>query len=203
MAILTERGDMGPQCPAVESSTLMHDDVARVIISDEALRTRVRELAWEIEAAYDSHDVGITAVAVLTGSVVFLSDLIRHLPLRLEIGYIAVSSYMGANTTPGETTLGATSLPEVRDRHVLIVDDILDTGRTLRLVQQMLQDRQPASLRTAVLLRKPDNAPKDVPVDFVGFDVDDVFVVGYGLDFDGHYRNLPYIAELKAERCSR
>ncbi len=181
----------------------MHDDVARVIISEEALRTRVAELAWEIEAAYDTRDAGITAVAVLTGSVVFLSDLIRHLPFRLEIGYIAVSSYTGAATTPGEITLGAISLPDVRDRHVLIVDDILDTGGTLRLVQQMLSDRQPASLRTAVVLRKPDKAPPDVPVDFVGFDIDDVFVVGYGLDFDGPYRNLPYIAELKAERCGR
>ena len=183
--------------------TLMHDDVARVIISDEALRTRVRELAREIEAAYDARDVGITAVAILSGSIVFLSELIRHLPFRLEIGYIAVSSYVGAATTPGETSLGAISLPEVRDRHVLIVDDILDTGGTLRLVQQLLGARQPASLRTAVLLRKPDNAPPDVPLDFVGFDVDDVFVVGYGLDFDGQYRNLPYIAELKAERCGR
>jgi len=181
----------------------MHDDVARVIISEEALRERVTELAGEIEAAYDSADIGITVVAILTGSVVFLSDLIRQLPFRLEIGYIAVSSYTGAVSTPDGTRLGAISLPEVRDRHVLIVDDILDTGGTLRLVQKMLQDRQPASLRTAVVLRKPGKAPADVPVDFVGFDVEDVFVVGYGLDYDGHYRNLPYIAELKAERYGR
>lgn len=178
----------------------MLDDLAKVIVSEKALQERVVELAWEIEAAYDSPDVGITVVAVLTGSVVFLSDLIRRLPFRLEIGYIAVSSYTGAVTAPQKTRLGAISLPEVRDRHVLIVDDILDTGGTLRLVQKMLLKRQPASLRTAVMLRKPDKAPADVSVDYVGFDIGDVFVVGYGLDFDGHYRNLPYIAELKAGR---
>jgi len=181
----------------------MHEDVARVLISDEALRARVAALAEEIERTYEDAGADITVVAILTGAVVFLSDLMRHLPYRMEVGYITVSSYTGPVVTSGGAKLGVISLPELRNRDVLIVDDILDSGGTLRVVQRMLTDRGPASLRTAVLLRKPGKAPVDVVADFVGFDVEDVFVVGYGLDFDGYYRNLPYIAELKPERYGR
>lgn len=181
----------------------MHEDVARVLISEDALRDRVAALAGEIEQAYEQSVTGITVVAILTGAVVFLSDLMRHLPYRMEVGYITVSSYTGPAVTSGGAKLGVISLPELRNRDVLIVDDILDSGGTLRVVQSVLRDRGPASLRTAVLLRKPGKAPAEVAVDFVGFDVEDVFVVGYGLDFDGYYRNLPYIAELKSERYGR
>lgn len=172
-----------------------NDDVSRVLIPAATIHGRVASLATEIEAAYADAD-DITVVAVLTGSVVFLSDLIRCLPLRMEIGYVAVSSYKGA--LPTEPRLGAISLPELRGRDVLVVDDILDTGNTLRLVQGMLRSHGPRSLRTATLLRKPSKAPPDVAVEFVGFDIEDVFAVGYGLDFNGRHRNLPYIAEMRA-----
>ncbi len=178
----------------------MVGDIDRVLISEAALAERVTSLAAEIESAYAPAASGLTVVTVMTGAVVFLADLIRQLPCRLEIGYIAVSSYAGPVTTPGLAVAGAISLPELRDRDVLIVDDILDTGGTLRLVQTRLLEQNPRSLKTVVLLRKPGKAPADVSVDFVGFDVEDVFVVGYGLDYDGQYRNLPYIAELGSRR---
>ncbi len=178
----------------------MHGDMDRVLISEDALRTRVTSLAGEIESAYDGAPSGLTVITVMTGAVVFLADLIRRLRCRLEIGYITVSSYAGPDTTPGHAAVGAILLPELRNRDVLIVDDILDTGGTLRLVQARLKAQEPRSLQTAVLLRKPGKAPPDVVVDFVGFDVEDVFVVGYGLDYDGQYRNLPYIAELTSRR---
>lgn len=174
----------------------MAGDIDRVLISEAALSARVVTLAAEIEAAYAPTASGLTVVAVMTGAVVFLADLIRRLPCRMEIGYIGVASYTGPVTEPGLAVAGAISLPELRDRDVLIVDDILDTGATLRLVQSRLLAQHPRSLRTAVLLRKPGKAPADIPVEFVGFDIEDVFVVGYGLDYDGQHRNLPYIAEL-------
>ncbi len=169
-----------------------NEDISKVLIPEAAIRDRISSLASEIEVAYSGD---ITVVAVLTGSVVFLSDLMRCLPLRMEIGYITVSSYKGES--PTEPRLGSISLSELRDRDVLIVDDILDTGNTLRLVQGMLRGHSPRSLQTAVLLRKPSKAPPDVPAEFVGFDIDDMFVVGYGLDFKGRHRNLPHIAELR------
>lgn len=170
-----------------------NDDVSRVLIPENVIRDRISSLAAEIEAVYDGD---IIVVAVLTGSVVFLSDLIRCLPHRMEIGYITVSSYKG--DLPTEPRLGSVSLPELRGRDVLIVDDILDTGNTLRLVQGMLRGHEPRTLRTATLLRKPSKAPPDVPAEFVGFDIEDMFVVGYGLDFEGRHRNLPHISELRA-----
>lgn len=179
----------------------MAADFERILISEAELERRIAALAMEIEATCAVDRSGLTVVAVLTGAVVFLADLIRRLTCRVEIGYIAVSSYTGAVTTPGLAVAGAISLPELRDRDVLIVDDILDTGGTLRLVQQRLRSEAPRSLRTVVLARKPGKAPNDVVADFVGFDVDDAFVVGYGLDYDGQYRNLPYIAELRAGHC--
>ncbi len=181
----------------------MEDDIARVLISEEALETRVAGLADEIAAAYADRDGGITIVTVLAGSLIFLADLIRRLPMRMKIGLVSVSSYAGATTTSRGAVLSSTSLPEIADRNVLIVDDILDTGGTLRLVQSELLKASPRSVKTTVLLRKPNKAPADVTADFIGFDIEDAFVVGYGLDFDGFYRNLPYVAILTPEAYDR
>jgi hypoxanthine phosphoribosyltransferase len=175
----------------------MDSDLERVVISEQSLAARVGEMAREIAACYPDAERGVTIVAVLSGSIIFLSDLIRCLPMKLRMDVVSVSSYAGATTVSKEARLIADRDLDVAGRDVLIVDDILDTGKTLRLVQGEVARRGANSVRTAVLLRKPSKAPVDVAADFVGFDIEDRFVVGYGLDYDGHYRNLRYIGLLK------
>jgi hypoxanthine phosphoribosyltransferase len=139
-------------------------------------------------------------VPILSGSIIFLADLMRHLPLRMRIGLVTTSSYTGPSTESGGAKLiqPLTNI-DVEGRDVLVIDDILDTGGTLRLVTDHLRSKSPASVRSCVLLRKPDRAPADLAVDFIGFDVDDVFVIGYGLDYNDLYRNWPDIAVLRRE----
>lgn len=177
----------------------MEADIDRILLTSEQIHTRVRALAAEIAACYDGDRRGLTLVPVLSGSIIFLADLIRELPVKMKIALVQVSTYPGATTTAGEPRTVLELAGDVRGRHVLVVDDIFDTGRTLRKVHAMIRARAPASLRTVVLLRKPSKAPPDVHVDFVGFDVDDLFVVGYGLDYDDLYRNYPHIAVLRPE----
>lgn len=178
----------------------MDADFDRILIPRDRIASRVREMGREIARTYNGDvEDGLTLVTILSGSIIFLADLIRELPLRMKIGLITVSSYSGATTQ----TRGAKVLQElnvdVTGRHVLLLDDILDTGGTLRMVRERLAACRPKSIRTCVLLRKPSKAPADVPADFVGFDIDDVFVVGYGLDYSDHYRNCPDIGVLRKE----
>lgn len=175
----------------------MSDDIARILIPREQIARRIKELAADITRVYEGDQAGLTLVTILSGSLIFLSDLIRCLPLRMKIGLITVSSYQG--TKPTTASILQQLNVDVAGRHVLLVDDILDTGGTLRLVRGQLAAASPKSIRTCVLLRKPSKAPPDVPADFVGFDIEDHFVVGYGLDFNDHYRNLPDIAVLREE----
>ncbi len=178
----------------------MDNDIAEVIFTKEAIKTRIGELARDITNEYsDVAGTGITVVTVLNGAFIFAGDLIRRLPIKTRIGMITVSSYPGKSTASQGASLESSVLPDLRNRDVLLVDDILETGRTLRLVQDLVRRAEPSSLRTAVLLRKGTKAPEDVPVEYIGFDVDDRFVVGYGLDYDGLYRNLPHIAVLRPE----
>lgn len=177
----------------------MEADIDRILISRERIDRRVHELAEEIARTYQDEEAGLTLVTILSGALIFLADLMRALPLRMKIGLITVSSYEGATTQPGEAKVLQDLNVDVAGRHVLLVDDILDTGGTLRTVRERLETQHPCSIRTCVLLRKPSKAPADVPADFVGFDVDDVFVVGYGLDYDDHYRNFPHIGVLRQE----
>jgi hypoxanthine phosphoribosyltransferase len=177
----------------------MHRDIARIIIPQKRLQDRVTALAKEIASDYGRCDEGLTLVTVLSGSVIFLADLIRQLPMKMRIDLITVSSYEGKSTRSAEPKLHSDRPLTVRGRDVLIVDDILDTGKTLRLVQAWIRREEPRSVRTVVLLRKRAKAPADVAVDYIGFDIEDLFVVGYGLDYDSLYRNLPYVAVLKPE----
>jgi hypoxanthine phosphoribosyltransferase len=177
----------------------MEDDIARVLITREEIARRVSEMADAIGRTYEEQEEGLTLVTILSGSLIFLADLIRCLPIRMKIGLITVSSYAGATTTSRGAKLLSEIRADVRGRHVLVIDDILDTGNTLRLVLERLGEHRPASLRTCVLLRKPTKAPPDVRADFVGFDIDDVFVVGYGLDYNDLYRNYPHIGILRPE----
>lgn len=177
----------------------MERDIARVLITKQMPEERVSALATDIARAYPNPREGITIVMVPVGSIIFLADLIRQLPIKMRIGLLTVSSYPGATTGSQGASLTSTGFPDLRGRDVLIVDDILDTGGTLRLVRAEAGRAGPRSVKTAVLLRKADKAPPDVAVDFVGFDVEDAFLVGYGLDYDGLYRNPPYVAVLDPE----
>jgi len=167
----------------------------RVLIPAEQIQTRVAELAQQI--ARDYRDRPLTIVGVLTGSLMFLADLVRHLDLHLRIGLIQTSSYRGETTTPGDLTIGPELLPDVRGRHVLLLDDILDTGQTLSQLVEHLNRLGVASLRTGVLLRKQGRQQVTLEPDYTGFDIPDAFVVGYGLDYNDEYRHLPYVAVLK------
>jgi hypoxanthine phosphoribosyltransferase len=167
------------------------------LITAEQIRQRVAELAQQIKQHYG--DEPITIVGVLTGCLMFLADLVRHLDLPIRITLLQASSYRGAVTRPGELHVQADLALDLRGRHVLLVDDILDTGRTLQHLTEHLRGLEPASLRVAVLLRKRGRQEVQLEPDYFGFDIPDEFVVGYGLDFNDEYRNLPYVAVLPPE----
>jgi hypoxanthine phosphoribosyltransferase len=179
----------------------MRGDVDRVLISQDRIALRVHELARQIT---DDHrrlagdrETEMTIVPVLTGAMIFCADLIRHIPMAMKIDLLAVTSYPGRSVrSQGSRVLGQT-LGDVRGRNVLLVDDILDSGGTLRLVSGMLKDSGAAAVRICVLLRKDRPSAREVAVDYVGFEIPDEFVVGYGLDFNNYYRNLPDIVTLK------
>jgi hypoxanthine phosphoribosyltransferase len=177
----------------------MEQDIARVLYPRDRIAVRVAELADEIAHCYRDADAHLVIVPVLSGSIIFLADLMRRLPLKMRLGLLTVSRYRGPTTTGGAARLLHDLTVDIENRHVLVVDDILDSGGTLRMVVSQLRARNPASLRVCVLLRKVDKAPKDLAPDFVGFDIEDVFVVGYGLDYNDLYRNYPDIAVLRPE----
>jgi hypoxanthine phosphoribosyltransferase len=165
-----------------------------VLISADRIRERVDALGAEIAADYDGKP--LTVVGVLTGCLVFLADLIRRLNHPTHIGLIQASSYRGTATTPGELIVNDALLTDVAGQHVLLLDDIFDTGQTITKLVENLSGRGPASVRTCVLLRKVGRQTVAFEPDYVGFEIPDKFVVGYGLDFNDAYRHLPFIAEL-------
>ncbi|MGN6386136.1 MAG: hypoxanthine phosphoribosyltransferase [Verrucomicrobiota bacterium] len=166
----------------------------RVLIPESRLKRRVTELAHQLETEYADRELVI--VAILNGTVMFLADLVRHLELPLRLDFLAVSSY-GSGTSPGRLHFTKELKLDVRGRDVLLVDDILDTGRTLKAVTSRLKRLRPKSLKTCVLLNKQARRIEPIAADYVGFEIEDFFVVGYGLDFAEAYRNLPFIAVLK------
>jgi hypoxanthine phosphoribosyltransferase len=166
-----------------------------VLIDQPQLATRISAMAAEIRSALPDDDIHF--VCVLKGAFLFLSDLVRAMDGHVTLDFIAVSSYGGSKSSSGEVRLVKDVDASLEDRHVVIVEDIVDTGLTLHYLQDILRRRGPRSLRTACLLSKPSRRKVDVTVDFVGFTIDDHFVVGYGLDFAEQYRNLPYIGLLQ------
>ncbi len=164
-------------------------------ISADQIRDRIVTLAQQIRA--DAPNAELHFIGVLKGSVFFLADLLRAMPGTVTMDFIAVASYSGTKSS-GEVRLLKDVDRGLQDRHVIVVEDIVDTGLTLHYLQDILRARGPASLRTACLLSKPSRRKIDVPVDYVGFTIEDRFVVGYGLDYDEHYRHLPYIGVLTA-----
>ncbi len=164
------------------------------LISQAQIRTAVVRLGAEINERYGAHE--LTVVSVLHGALVFTADLIRRLDMPVRLHTVSARSYHAQATAPGELQVQADGLAELRDRHVLLVDDILDTGRTLAHLSTLIRAASPASLRLVALLDKPSRRSTPVQADFVGFEIPDVFVVGYGLDHDGRFRNLPDISVL-------
>jgi hypoxanthine phosphoribosyltransferase len=165
-----------------------------ILISAQQIQDRVAEIARQIESDYAGRPV--TIIGVLTGSLMFLADLVRHLRLPLRIGFIQATSYRGATTSPGDLRIVPDLTPDLRGRHVLLLDDILDTGQTLTYLDKHFRGLEPASLHVAVLLRKVGRQTLPYEPDYCGFEIPDAFVVGYGLDYNDEYRHLPYIGVL-------
>lgn len=169
-------------------------DLARILITEEAIQARVKELASQV--SQDMRGVeSLYLVGILKGAFIFLADLARQLQVPHSVDFMALSSY-GKSTTSGAVRILMDLREPIEGRHVMIVEDILDTGHTLSYLYQILKGRNPASIHTCVLVRKRRESV-EVPLDYLGFEIPDVWVVGYGLDFADKYRTLPYIAELK------
>jgi hypoxanthine phosphoribosyltransferase len=174
----------------------MSDTTTRVLIPADVITSRVRELAVEIQSGYPD-GAPVHFICVLKGGFMFVADLVRALPMPVTLDFIAVSSYAKGTTTSGEVRLLKDLDVALDGKDVIIVEDIVDTGLTLTYLQGILRARGPRSLRTACLLSKPSRRKIDVAVEYIGFTIDDLFVVGYGLDYAGQYRNLPDIAVLE------
>jgi hypoxanthine phosphoribosyltransferase len=172
------------------------DDVQSVLITEAQLRQRVKELAGQITADY-ANEEDLLLICVLKGGYIFLSDLSRAIARPHELDFMAISSYGAGTSSSGAVQIILDLKQPLIGRNVLIVEDIIDSGRTLNYMRRNLLARGPASLRICTLLNKAERREVDVPVDYIGFDIPDEFVVGYGLDFSEIYRNLPYIAVLK------
>lgn len=184
----------------------MHADLERILFTREQIAQRVRELGRQIAADLDADGVSrvdggrVVLIPILTGALVFTADLIRCMPLKLSLRVVAVSSYPGKSMESKGVKLAGELPHDLAGKHVLVVDDILDSGQTLGVVRELVERQKPASVRLCVLLRKPESSRlRHVDVEYVGFDIPEAFVVGYGLDYDGHYRNLPEIATLRRE----
>ncbi|NLM42006.1 MAG: hypoxanthine phosphoribosyltransferase [Firmicutes bacterium] len=167
----------------------------KVLISAEEIARRVQELGQQISQDYQGQDLMI--IGILKGAVVFLSDLIRHITVPLELDFMAISSYGEATETSGVVQLLKDLDRPIEGQHVLIVEDIIDSGLTLSYLYQLLQSRNPASLKTAVLLDKPERRRTVFIPDYIGFSIPDKFVIGYGLDYNHKHRELPYVGVLE------
>jgi len=179
----------------------MQADLKRVLFDEPTILRRLDEIATQISEDY--RDRELTVIAILNGSLMFMADLLRRIPLPLKLDCLSVASYHGKAQTSGEVIFKEIALPDVMDRHVLLLDDILDSGGTLSAICEKLQTAKPRSIRICVLLQKKKARQQPVAADYVGFEIEDEFVVGYGLDFMERYRNLPCIGVLRKELIAR
>jgi hypoxanthine phosphoribosyltransferase len=176
----------------------MQADLERILFDEATIHRRLDELAAQISLDYADQE--LTVVAILNGSVILMADLLRRIPLPLKLDCVSVASYHGGTETAGELMFRQVSVPDIAGRHVLIVDDILDSGVTLATIQEKLGTAGPLSTRICVLLKKKREQLRTVEPDYVGFEIADEFVVGYGLDYMERYRNLPCIGVLRKDR---
>ncbi len=174
----------------------MHEDIEKVLIAEEVIEKRLDLIAEKIRIDFANQE-SLQVVAILKGALVFMADLLRRVPLKLEIECLNVASYHGGTESSGVVDFLDAKLPDVKGRSILLLDDILDTGRTLEAVSKKLIDLGAADVKTCVLLTKDKERPVAVEADYSAFEIGDEFVVGYGLDYDGKYRNLPYVGVLK------
>ena len=172
----------------------MHEQVEKILISENDIKTRVDEIAAELNEKYKGESV--LMVCILSGSVIFFSDLIRKLTFPVELNFLKVSSY-GSGAVSGDLHVVMDLKCNIKNRKVIIVEDIVDTGNTIKKIKEMLSSRGPDELKICALLDKPSRRTCDVSADFIGFTIPDEFVVGYGLDYNELFRNLPYIGVLK------
>ncbi|MFA7467965.1 MAG: hypoxanthine phosphoribosyltransferase [Desulfotomaculaceae bacterium] len=175
----------------------MHQGVERVLISREDIAKKVNEMAQAISKEYDGKNLLI--VGILKGAMIFMADLVRAIPINVQFDFMAVSSYGSSSKSTGVVRIIKDLDQNIQGRHILVVEDIVDTGLTLNYLLDILKAREPASVRICALLDKPSRREANVPVDFNGFSIPDEFVVGYGLDYNEMYRNLPEIYVLKQE----
>jgi hypoxanthine phosphoribosyltransferase len=175
----------------------MHAEIERILFHEQTILSRLDELAARINDEFRGKE--LTVIAVLNGSLMFTADLLRRITLPLKLDCLSVASYHGGIESSGTVTFDQLSVPDINERHVLIVDDILDTGRTVDAISRKLRAlTRPLSVRICVLLRKKKARAAELEADYFGFDIEDEFVVGYGLDYHEHYRNLPFIGVLRA-----
>ncbi len=175
----------------------MNNDMERILLSEQELHDKVKELGAKITADYAGKD--LLVIVILKGSVIFAADLLRAINLPVEIDFIAVSSYGKGTVSSGVVKIIKDLNESIENKHILIVEDILDSGKTLFNLTHVLQTRRPASMEICTLLNKPERREAEIEAKYLGFDIPDAFVVGYGLDYAEKYRNLPYIGILKPE----
>ena len=173
----------------------LHPDVERILITEAQLAERVREMGKEITRDYEGEQ--IVMISVLRGAAIFMADLVREIDLNVEMDYMAISSYGGGTRSSGVVRILKDIDSDIKDRHVIIAEDILDSGLTLTYTMNLLASRNPKSIEVATLLHKQTPTPAHVDCKYTGFMVPDEFIVGYGLDYAERYRNLPYIGTLK------
>jgi hypoxanthine phosphoribosyltransferase len=174
----------------------MQSDLKSVLYRESEIAARLDELAIQITADYSGKE--LTVLAILNGSLIFMADLLRRIPLPLQLDCLRVKSYHGGTVSSGRVQFDHTALPLVQGRHVLLLDDILDSGNTLAAISETVRlEAGPLSVKSCVLLRKMKKRNLSIEADYVGFDIEDEFVVGYGLDYQERYRNLPLIGVLK------
>ena len=179
------------------SQTELEQAVGEILIDENTLAARVAELGAEVSADYQGRD--LLLIGVLKGAVFFMADLMRHLTVPCEVDFMAISSYGDATDSSGIVRILKDLDINIEGRDVLVVEDIIDSGLTLSYLIRNLESREPASLEVCALLTKPTRREIDVPVRYVGFEIPNKFVVGYGLDFGERYRNLPYVGVLQAD----
>ena len=175
----------------------VQDDLERILFDEPTISRRLDEIAVQISKDYSHKE--LTVIAVLNGSLVFMADLMRRIQLPLRLDCLSVASYHGKAQTSGEVIFKQIALPDVQDRHILILDDILDSGNTLVAIREKLETARPRTIKVCVLLSKKKQRARKVDADYLGFEIEDEFVVGYGLDYDERYRNLPYIGVLRRD----
>jgi hypoxanthine phosphoribosyltransferase len=174
----------------------MQSDLESVLYREDQIAARLDGLAVQIAEDYRGKDLSV--LAILNGSLIFMADLLRRIPLPLQLDCLRVKSYHGGTVSTGSVEFDHATLPELGGRHVLLLDDILDSGHTLATIIEIIRaEAKPLSLKSCVLLRKMKKRSTPIEADYVGFDIEDEFVVGYGLDYQERYRNLPFIGVLK------